>query len=400
LLINNAGKNKLKIKEDKIMEISLKGNIKDSSIPKVLVYLNRNRKTGTLKVRTPAFTKKVYLHKGDAVFASSTDEDDRLGETLTKVGKITMEQYDISVELLKKTGKRQGEILVELGYLTPQEIIWGVKYQIRDIIYSLFELQDAEYEFNEAEIPSDEIITLKMSMANLIYEGVKRIHNLNSIRKELPDMESVLKLSMDPVSLFQDIVLSSMDKKMLFMIDGKKTVRELINISSNSFQAMKSLYVLCSTGILEEKQNVTEKAEDALLLDDILKAFHDEEESLRKRIDILYSNLNRLSESELLEIDEKSDGETLKNNYYKLVKEFHPDRYLSFPDPSIKNKVITVLEEITKAYSLLKDDERREDYFHKQRLITRLNGFLDAIRKRRDEFFATHLLAENESFHS
>ena len=382
------------------MEISLKGNIKDFSIPKILVYLNRNRKTGTLKVRTPAFTKKVYLHKGDAVFASSTDEDDRLGETLTKVGKITMEQYDTSVEHLKKTGKRQGEILVELGYLTPQEIIWGVKYQIRDIIYSLFELQDAEYEFNEAEIPSDEIITLKMSMANLIYEGVKRIHNLNSIRKELPDMESVLKLSMDPVSLFQDIVLSSMDKKMLFMIDGKKTVRELINISSNSFQAMKSLYVLCSTGILEENQNVTEKAEDAVILDDILKAFHDEEDALRKRIDILYSNLNKLSESELLEIDEKSDGETLKNNYYKLVKEFHPDRYLSFPDPSIKNKVITVLEEITKAYSLLKDDERREDYFHKQRLITRLNGFLDAIRKRRDEFFATHLLAKNESFHS
>ena len=382
------------------MEISLKGNIKDFSIPKILVYLNRNRKTGTLKVRTPAFTKKVYLHKGDAVFASSTDEDDRLGETLTKVGKITMEQYDTSVEILKKTGKRQGEILVELGYLTPQEIIWGVKYQIRDIIYSLFELQDAEYEFNEAEIPSDEIITLKMSMANLIYEGVKRIHNLNSIRKELPDMESVLKLSMDPVSLFQDIVLSSMDKKMLFMIDGKKTVRELINISSNSFQAMKSLYVLCSTGILEEKQNVTEKAEDALILDDILKAFHDEEDALRKRIDILYSNLNRLSESELLEIDEKSDGETLKNNYYKLVKEFHPDRYLSFPDPSIKNKVITVLEEITKAYSLLKDDERREDYFHKQRLIARLNGFLDAIRKRRDEFFSTHLLAKSESFHS
>ncbi|MFH1702296.1 MAG: DUF4388 domain-containing protein [Nitrospirota bacterium] len=382
------------------MEISLKGNIKDSSIPKILVYLNRNRKTGTLKVMAPAFTKKVYLHKGDAVFASSTDEDDRLGETLTKVGKITMEQYDTSVEILKKTGKRQGEILVELGYLTPQEIIWGVKYQIRDIIYSLFELQDAEYEFNEAEIPSDEIITLKMSMANLIYEGVKRIHNLNSIRKELPDMESVLKLSMDPVSLFQDIVLSSMDKKMLFMIDGKKTVRELINISSNSFQAMKSLYVLCSTGILEEKQNVTEKAEDALILDDILKAFHDEEDALRKRIDILYSNLNRLSESELLEIDEKSDGETLKNNYYKLVKEFHPDRYLSFPDPSIKNKVITVLEEITKAYSLLKDDERREDYFHKQRLIARLNGFLDAIRKRRDEFFATHLLAKSESFHT
>jgi hypothetical protein len=371
------------------MEISLKGSIKDFSIPKILVYLNRKRETGTLTVRTPTFTKKVYLHKGDAVFASSTDEDDRLGETLTKVGKITMEQYDRSVEFLKKTGKRQGEVLVELGYLTPQEIIWGVKYQIRDIIYSLFELQEAEYEFNEEEISSSEIITLKMSMANLIYEGVKRINNLNSIRKELPDMESVLKLSADPVSLFQDIVLSTMDKKMLFLIDGKKTVKELINISSNSFQAMKSLYILCSTGILEKKELVTQKAEDAVILENILNAFHDGEEALLRRVDIIYSNLNRFSESELLEIDENSDGETLKDNYYKLVREFHPDRYLNFPDPSIKDKVLTILEKITKAYSLLKDDEKREGYFHKQRLIERLNSFLDAIRKRQDEFLGS-----------
>jgi hypothetical protein len=386
VVIYRASKDKFRVKE---MEISLRGSIKDFSIPKILVYLNRKRETGTLTVRTPTFTKKVYLHKGDAVFASSTDEDDRLGETLTKVGKITMEQYDRSVEFLKKTGKRQGEILVELGYLTPQEIIWGVKYQIRDIIYSLFELEEAEYEFNEEEISSSEIITLKMSMANLIYEGVKRINNLNSIRRELPDMESVLKLSADPVSLFQDIVLSTMDKKMLFLIDGKKTVKELINISSNSFQAMKSLYILCSTGILEEKELVTQKAEDAVILENILNAFHDGEEALLRRVDIIYSNLNRFSESELLEIDENSDGETLKDNYYKLVREFHPDRYLNFPDPSIKDKVLTILEKITKAYSLLKDDEKREGYFHKQRLIERLNSFLDAIRKRQDEFLGS-----------
>lgn len=376
------------------MEIPLKGNIKDISIPKILVNLNRNRKTGILKVWTPSFIKKVYIHKGDAVYASSTEEDDRLGETLTKIGKITMEQYDRSVEILKRTGKRQGEILVELGYLTPQEVIWGVKYQIKDIIYSLFEIQDAEYEFNEGEMPSNEIITLKMSMANLIYEGVRRIHNLNSIRRELPNMDTVLKLSTDPVSLFQDIVLSSIDKKMLFMIDGKKTVRELINISSNSFQAMKSLYVLYSTGILEEKHDEEEK-EEAVVFEDILRAFHDEEDALIKRVEVLYSNLNRLSENELLEINENTDVETIRNNYYKLVREFHPDRYLIFPDQSIKDKVIAILEAITRAYSLMKDDEKREDYFRKQRLISKLNNFLYAIRKRRDEFFDNCVLVNS-----
>jgi hypothetical protein len=372
------------------MEIPLNANIRDFGIPKIFVYLNRKRKTGTLMVRTPAFMKKVYLDKGDVIFASSTDEDDRLGETLIKMGKITLEQYNRSVELLKMTGKRQGEILVELGYLTPQDIIWGVKYQVKDIIYSLFQLKDAEYEFREGEIPSHEVITLKMSMGNLIYEGVKRINNINRILKEMPDMNSVLKLSTDPVSLFQDIVLSSLDKKMLFMIDGRKTVKGLINSSSpNSFQVMKTLYVLWSTGILEEKEDETEKANDAVSLEDILKAFHEEEETLIKRVDGVYSNLNMLNAGELLEIDESSDTETVKNNYYKLVKEFHPDRYLTFTEPSIKDKVIAILEAMTKAYSLLKEDDKRRDYFNKQKLIARLNSFLDVLKKKQDEFFGS-----------
>jgi len=378
-----------------LMELPLNGNIKDFGLPNILVYLNRNRKSGILTVKTPSFTKKIYIHKGDAVFASSTDDDDRLGETLTKMGKITLEQYDRSVEILKKTGKRQGDILVELGYLTPQDVVWGVKYQVKDIIYSLFQLQDAEYEFSERELASAALITLKMSMGNLIYEGVKRIENMNRIRKDLPDMNTVLTLSSDPVSLFQDVVFSSSDKKMLFMVDGKKTLKEIIDSSSsNSFQAMKTLYVLWSTGILETGQNGSQGAQDTLSLDDMLNSFHEEEGALLKRINEVYANLSRLDPNELLEIDEQADAETVMNNYFKLVKEFHPDRYLSVHDLSIKDKVIAILEATTKAYSLLKDDNKRRDYFHKLRAIARMNGFLNAIKKRRDEFFES--LEESE----
>jgi hypothetical protein len=379
-----------------LMELPLNGNIKDFGLPKILVYLNRNRKNGILTVKTQSFAKKTYIHKGDAVFASSTDDDDRLGETLIKMGKITLEQYDRSVEILKKTGKRQGDILVELGYLTLQDVVWGVKYQVKDIIYSLFQLQDAEYEFSERELSSAALITLKMSMGNLIYEGVKRIENLNRIRKELPDKNTVLTLSSDPVSLFQDVVFSSSDKKMLFMVDGKKTLKEIIDSSSsNSFQAMKTLYVLWSTGILEAGQHGSEGVQHTLSLDDMLNSFHEEEEgALLKRINEAYANLSRLDPNELLEIDEQADAEKVKNSYYKLVKEFHPDRYLSVHDLSIKDKVIAILEATTKAYSLLKDDDKRRDYFHKLREIARMNSFLNAIKKRRDDFFES--LEESE----
>ncbi len=51
-----------------MIEIPLKGNIKDISLPKLLAHLNHTRKTGTLKIETPIFTKKVYSVKGECYF--------------------------------------------------------------------------------------------------------------------------------------------------------------------------------------------------------------------------------------------------------------------------------------------------------------------------------------------
>jgi len=236
-------------------EIPLKGNIKNVRLPEIFTYLHRNKKTGTLSVKTPLFTKEVYFIKGDAVFSSSTYEDDRLGEMLVKAGKITMKQYDTSVKLLKKTGKRQGSILVELGYLTPKKLFWGVKYQVREIIYSLFQIEDAEYIFEGGKVPIQEAITLKMSVGDLIYEGVKRIDNWTRIRNEMPNTDTVIQLRSNPVILFQDVELSLKDKKMLSKVNGKRTIKDLSNSSRiSSFEAMKILYALWSIGIIEAKK--------------------------------------------------------------------------------------------------------------------------------------------------
>jgi len=349
------------------MEIPLTGNVKDISLTKILVFLNRNRKTGTLIVKTPIFTKKVYLMKGDAIFASSTYEDDRLGEMLIKAGKITLEQYDESVELLKKTGKRQGAILVERGYLSPKDLFWGVKYQVKEIIYSLFQLEDAEYGFEEGEIPQQEVITLKMSMGNLIYEGVKRVDNWTRIKKEMPHADIVLKLSTDPVSLFQDIELSQQDRKMLSIIDGTKTIKQLISSSwIGSFEATKILYVLWSIGVVMEKEKEDEKlmeaveeGEELLSFEEILKPVPEEEGAFIQKVEELYMRLDSMSDIDLLEVDEGADEETIKKNYYRLAREFHPDRYFSSADPTMKDKLTTIFDAITSAYENLKETAKK-----------------------------------------
>ncbi|MEW6586484.1 MAG: DUF4388 domain-containing protein, partial [Nitrospirota bacterium] len=298
-----------------MMEIPLKGNIKETGLPQILAYLNRNRKTGTLVVKTLAFTKKVYFQKGDAIFASSTFEDDRLGEMLIKAGKITMEQYDKAVEILKSTRKRLGAILVELQYILPKDLFWGVKYQVREIICSLFRLEEAEHEFIEGDLPTNEVITLKMSIGNLIYEGVKRIDNWTRIRHEMPKSDTVLKLTSDPAALFQDVELSPQDRKMLSLIDGVKTIKELIDSAwIGSFEAMKTLHVLWTVGVIEEKKKEVEtiapapaEPEEFVSLGDILQPVTEDEHEFIAKVDRLYLNLEILSDYELLDVDRDAD---------------------------------------------------------------------------------------------
>lgn len=347
------------------MNIPFKGNLKDFSLTMILIELNRDRATGTLSVTTPLFTKNIYVRDGSVIFASSTFEDDRLGEMLVKAGKISLEQYDKSVEILKASGKRQGAILVDLGYITPKDLFWGVKYQVKEIIYSLFQLEEGVYEFNENAVPPDEVITLKISMNNLIYEGVGRIDNITRIRREMPGVKTVFKLNEDSVGIFKGIDLSSNDRTILSLVDGKRSINQLIEESRmNSFDVMKTLYVLWSTGFIVEREMPVEAQEETVDIgEEILDAVTEEDRALKKKTEELYEKLNDMGPAELLQIHERSTPEEIKRNYYRLAKEFHPDRVFDSGDTELKDKVTAIFDSATKAYDTMKDEAKRAEYF-------------------------------------
>ena len=238
--------------------------LQEFPLHKILIGLHNTNKTGTLTVKTPVFIKKIYIDKGEVVFAASNWKDDRLGEVLVKAGKITLQQYEESVRVLKMTGKKQGTILVELGYLSPKDLFWWVKYQVKEAIYSLFPLEYAEYGFVEGEVPQKEILTLKIHLGSLIYEGLKRIDNFTRIKRELPDFRYPLSISIGTSSLFEGIELNPLQKSILSLIDGKKSIIELVDHASadaSSFEVLKSLYVLWFMGVLERDSSATEEKE-------------------------------------------------------------------------------------------------------------------------------------------
>ena len=158
-----------------MMSFPSSGNIREVPLPVLLQELHQDKATGALIVRRSNVEKCIYVKNGQIVFATSSDGHDRLGEMLVKAGLLSREHLDAALKLYQKNAgfKKIGAILVENGFVSPRDLFAGLKSQVKDILYSLFLWDDADYRFEE-RLPPD-VIQLQFNLPELITEIIERI---------------------------------------------------------------------------------------------------------------------------------------------------------------------------------------------------------------------------------
>lgn len=82
----------------------------------------------------------------------------------------------------------------------------------------------------------------------------------------------------------------------------------------------------------------------------------------RARIDAFYADLERRDAFELLEVDRSVDEKGVKRAYFKLSKEFHPDRYFGRDIGPYKEKLTKIFQAVKAAFEVLSHKERRAAY--------------------------------------
>jgi len=342
--------------------VPLSGRLEENALPKILNYLNDIKSTGILTLGNSGVTKKLYLKNGCIIFATSTYADDRLGELMLKSGKINMQQYETASKVLKQTGKRMGGVMVELGFLKPKDLFWGVKYQVQEIICSLFAWTDGEYEFVQGELPTTEVITLHMSTANLIIQGVKRIDDWTRISRGIPPMESVLRVTSNPLKLYQDVAMTDDEKRITALFDGKRTIKEVLHDAKvGDFDALKTVYILYSIGMLEVavkgEQPKKGKEKQPALAGATAPAPLDKTAIHKAYIDSKSQNYY-----ELFKIDSEATGPDVQAAYQSMAMLYHPDQQFKDGMEQLKEELEELFSKITEAYSILSDDSRRWEY--------------------------------------
>jgi len=344
-----------------IERLSISGSLDHYLLSDILLDLQRSEKNGILEIRNGPLSKRVYIKNGDLIFATSNVEEDRLGDILLRKGKITQSQYDKSVTIMKETGKRHGTVLVELKYLKANDLIWAVRHQVEEIILSLFQLEHGEFTFLEGPLYSEEVITLRLSAANLIYNGIKKTHNLLHINHVMPHQDEILSYSTNPMNLFQDINLNDTDKEVFTLVDGTRTIKDIFSLSPlDYFQTMRTLYALLSIRLIDIKEKSL--TGDESLKDIIEEPKVDLDSDFVKKVEDTFNRLTATDFYDILDIDKKATDDEIKKAYYRVAKVFHPDRHFSLPSDALKNKLHTIFSQITEAYRILSDSKMRNAY--------------------------------------
>lgn len=224
----------------------LRGNLSALPLAELIVHLRRTGATGILSVEFEGTRKAVYFREGRVSFATSNSPNDRLGETLLRLGKISVEEYDASVALISH-GKRQGKALIEMGAMGPRDLWEGIETQVRDIVFSLFEWSEGAFSFDATSLPQKEKVTVSFDALALLLEGLRRIHPDGAVKGRYPDPLLILSCVRDA----ETDILEAYERYVLSLVDGQRSVEEICKESEiGEAETQKSLYALFCGGFV------------------------------------------------------------------------------------------------------------------------------------------------------
>jgi hypothetical protein len=227
------------------------GVLSSATFPALLYSTLARSETGVLTLTSETHEKSVYIQDGRAIFAVSSDRDDRLGQILFKNGQVSLAGLMEAVEVSVATGKRLGTVLVEQGLIQPHDLVEGVRAQVRHIITGLFLWTRGHYRYAPGTLPTEEVITLKLSQGDLILEGIRRIDSWGRIWDAVGPLDATYQTTARLDGMVKELSLSLEEWTVLSHCERPVRLRDLCRISeTRDFDLCRFLWAMQTLGIV------------------------------------------------------------------------------------------------------------------------------------------------------
>ncbi len=241
--------------------VAMRGNLGMVPVPEIFQLLKFQAHTGILHMARGDAHLEVFVREGAVIFskAINVDEEFLLGRFLIGVGAITARDLEMFLESRKGTSRLLGEQLVKLGHVTQEQLNQALARQTEELMYEAIRWGEGEFAFYVTEnLPVEtREANLRLSIDQILMEGFRRVDEWGLIEKEIRDFNTVLAPSRDSTGVIKQIELQPDEEKILILVDGRRTIKDIIRTSRrSSFYVCKILYRLLSSRIVRKRSAV------------------------------------------------------------------------------------------------------------------------------------------------
>lgn len=327
--------------------------IKKFPLPLLFKKVLKDHMSGELIVTGENLDKRIFFLEGNLAFASTSVENERLGEILLADGKINRSQLENALEIQKTTDIKIGELLVNIASLDKRDYYHALKTQVKMIATSTFSLREGEWRFlvKNPEIPNNQAFHIKLP--EIFLEGVNKITDIAFFRRKFYYRAPV-------TAAIPDSSAKS------FTPDRLGLHTDLAHFSNTSMGKIMSKLGIVNTS--DERERIFWENVIFLYLMNVIDFVEftvDEEQNEKvEEIDELYRQVKskQLNYYQLLGIKDKAAVDEIKNSYANFSQKYNPEKLNAAPDSTVVIKANEVLSEIKKAVDLLSNENKKKEY--------------------------------------
>ncbi len=234
--------------------LSIHGSLSETTVPDLFRSIVRSGETAIASFDTGGRNDTIYFLDGRIVSASSTDPDMGLAETLLHMGDLSIQQYNHAMERVV-VARRIGGLLVELGYLKPDELPRAAERQANAIVLDAMSYRDGTYTIDFTNEFPDNIITLSLSTERLMLDGVRGIEHWSLITRGVGRLDRMLEQVPGADTRTFQLELNDDENHVLSLLSDPQTIEDLLSRSYlSNFLTCRNIWGLLTVNLIQDTE--------------------------------------------------------------------------------------------------------------------------------------------------
>ena len=347
------------------------GEITALIIPQLILEAWRLRFSGQLHLENQNQHRQILFHDGAPVQLISDRPSDSLARFLHQSGRLSKKDVRVVLDHARSEGGHEGVAIMKLGLMDTRSLFSSIQAQLERCIGECFCWSGGHYRMDPGNPPSPELAPFRLDPLPTVQGGLEQACGSEILLAELKKhLDRKPHCHAHTRSVWKRLRHS--DELDPATWSPERNLAENLMDTRLSLQDASALWTLMASGDLSFESAVTMEGMPVAETTSTGPALHSRpprekasrnetglfEEALEKQLQVGKT----ADHYTLLGVAPDCPARDIRKAYLKAAKQYHPDTTLKYGRDDLKAKSAALFAQITEAFEVLGDPQKRERY--------------------------------------